>query len=219
MTSLPRFTVPAWKINKVAKVSMAFWYQYILLRFLTQPLSSGKKSPWDPENKNQNNPNTPSRTGSKKAEQSQDLRIPQCRHGILLLDSFSTLPSAKPPTISHCERVISNCKTLAERFRSNLKVLCILFKHGKEGERASELTSFRSSHLPFGAASQGNQSRSPWECRNTKTTNWDGREPWEKTQNLTSLTTSGTCSNEDSSSWSSMEVLGCTIPPWLLNIQ
>lgn len=29
-------------------------------------------------------------------------------------------------------------------------------------------------------------------------------------------TTSGTCNNDDNSSWSSVEVFGCTIPPWLL---
>lgn len=33
------------------------------------------------------------------------------------------------------------------------------------------------------------------------------------------LTTRGTCSSEDSSSWSSMDVFGWTRPPWLLKVQ
>ncbi len=36
---------------------------------------------------------------------------------------------------------------------------------------------------------------------------------------IQSLTTRGTCSRDDSSSWSSMDVFGWTRPPWLLNAQ
>lgn len=31
------------------------------------------------------------------------------------------------------------------------------------------------------------------------------------------LTTRGTCNRDDNSSWSSIDVFGCTIPPWLLS--
>lgn len=41
----------------------------------------------------------------------------------------------------------------------------------------------------------------------------------DTSQRTRTLTTRGTWRREDSSSWSSTEVLGCTSPPWLLKIQ
>jgi len=93
------------------------------------------------------------------------------------------VPSAKPQTISHTVwmrhlKLHNPGRTLQKQLEGFMQLIKTQKRWGTCFRRLSSLRS--SPHLPFGTSLQRKASRSPWECRNTKTTNWDGREPWEK---------------------------------------
>lgn len=54
--------------------------------------------------------------------------------------------------------------------------------------------------------------RHEWSCSIWRQTDLNNKQ-------LMTLTTSGICSSDDNSSWSSTDVFGCTMPPWLLSTE